>query len=276
MSSAFRFSAIAVAAISVLPTLSVAQGTRGGAACRTDAATFCAAVEAGGGRRTRCLAENMANLSPNCAAVVEARLAKRANSEQRFAQAAPAPGQPPAPGLAAGTPPPAAPPTTPIAPPVAATPAQPQPLAKGGRGNRPMAACRLDIATHCADAQSGGGGRVQCLRANQAKLTPECAAALTAVAQKRQVNKAERKGGGVQGGCADDAQRLCAGTRGPARSQCLEQKRPELSPACSAALEKRALRAAARSSAPAASGPPTATPAPAPGAVPAPPSAPKQ
>ena len=39
-------------------------------ACRTDMATLCSTVEAGGGRKIKCLMENKSKLSPECAAAV--------------------------------------------------------------------------------------------------------------------------------------------------------------------------------------------------------------
>jgi hypothetical protein len=54
-------------------------------------------------------------------------------------------------------------------------------------------------------------------------------------------------------------QRLCADAKGPARRQCLDQNKAQLSPGCSAALDKRgALRAQAKASANAVA--PTAAP----------------
>ena len=35
--------------------------------------------------------------------------------------------------------------------------------------------CVSDVATLCAGIEKKGGGRARCLRANQAKLSPECA-----------------------------------------------------------------------------------------------------
>ena len=42
-------------------------------------------------------------------------------------------------------------------------------------------ACHDDILTFCPGVQSGGGQIVQCLKANQALLSPECAAAMSEV-----------------------------------------------------------------------------------------------
>ncbi|HRD78086.1 MAG TPA: hypothetical protein PK264_19460, partial [Hyphomicrobiaceae bacterium] len=48
------------------------------AACQTDLATFCPGIEAGGGRKMKCLAENRAKLSPECGVTVDLRLARKA------------------------------------------------------------------------------------------------------------------------------------------------------------------------------------------------------
>ncbi len=261
------------AAMLLAPTIAGAQGARGtNAECRTDAATFCAGVEAGGGRKMRCLAENKSSFSPECAAVVETRLKGRERTvgadTERLAQAAPPAGASPTVSPVATVP------ATPTAPGLASSPtATPSSKGKGQRGNRPMTACRIDMATHCADMQAGGGGRVQCLRANQAKLTPECAAALSAVGQKREVNKVERKQA-MRGGCAEDVQRLCADAKGPERRQCLGDNKAQLSPACSAALEMRGHRRASNAMAPVL--PVPVTPPAVPAAPLAPPAAPKQ
>lgn len=47
-----------------------------------------------------------------------------------------------------------------------------QPAARG------MAACRVDLATFCQGLEAGRGRRVACLIQNQAKLSPDCQAAI--------------------------------------------------------------------------------------------------
>ncbi len=265
--------AAALAAVLITPFAASAQRVPGGnAACRVDTATFCSGIEAGGGKKMRCLSDNLTKLSPECAAIVTARQDRRAAlggpKETQLAQNTQQNTQPPAPQVtpqavplppATGSPPA-------IKAPVAAVPAAP---GNAKRGNRAMANCRVDMATHCADVPTGGGARVQCLRQNQAKLSPECAAALSSVEQTRQDKNAENKQ--ARNSCAADAQRLCADAKGPARRQCLDQNKAQLSTDCSASLEKRGdLRAKAKASAT-----PTAPAASAPAAVP-PPAPPKQ
>lgn len=50
--------------------------------------------------------------------------------------------------------------------------------AQQGQGATGMAACRADIAAFCKGIEAGGGKRVQCLQANEARLQPDCAAAI--------------------------------------------------------------------------------------------------
>ncbi len=122
---------------------------RGMAACRTDAATFCASVEAGRGKRTACLVENKAKLSPECLAAVEARGAKGA------ARSADTGGK----GGAAG--------------------AEGE---KKGKGR--LAACTSDRQTLCAGVQKGGGAIIKCLKDNKEKLSPACGEALSSMPER--------------------------------------------------------------------------------------------
>jgi hypothetical protein len=41
-------------------------------------------------------------------------------------------------------------------------------------------ACKADLQSLCAGIEGKGGGRARCLRANQAKLSPDCAKAVAA------------------------------------------------------------------------------------------------
>lgn len=181
------------------------------AACAADLAAFCAGVEAGGGKKMSCLTANQSKLSPACAASLDARRAARGArlGETQVAQAP-------------------SPPAT--APPAAApAPAAAQPV----RGN--MRACRTDMATLCGSIEAGGGRKIKCLMDNQAKLSPECAAAVST--GKAQVKNAKAA-------CRDDAAKFCASERGPARLQCLSASKAQLSPACAAIVERRAARQA--------------------------------
>jgi hypothetical protein len=53
-----------------------------------------------------------------------------------------------------------------------------------GKGGGKMAVCRADSKALCADVERGGGRKVVCLKANEAKLTPECAAAVKTLPTK--------------------------------------------------------------------------------------------
>ena len=104
--------------------------TKGGgrlAVCRADVAKLCPDATKGSGDRVRCLRENTAKLSPECATAFADLEAK----------------------------------------------------AKAMRE-----ACATDVQTHCAAAGKGkgkgGDGITQCLRANEAKLTPACNTAIQA------------------------------------------------------------------------------------------------
>ena len=222
-----RLSVAAGACAVAMTAAWAAEPERGArAACATDLATFCAGTEAGGGKKMRCLADNQNKLSPGCATSLQARMANRAarlgGTDLAQAQTAPQ--------AAPQAQSPAQPQT--IAPPVApARPAAASPI----RGN--MRACRTDMATLCASVEKGGGGKIKCLADNQAKLSPDCAAAVTNVQSQRQAAK---------GACEADAATLCAGAKGPARMQCLEANKAKLSPACGQRLEKRAANQANR------------------------------
>lgn len=205
------------------------------AACRTDVATICKGVEGGGGRKMACLNENLAKLSPECAEVVEGRAAgKRERGGMSGRSAAgvgarqgidvaqgptvPNQGQAPAAGATSGT---VAPSNAPVADTV--------PLAKGKSGKRGrMAACRTDMATFCQSAEKGGG-RMKCLKENQAKLSPECQTVL---------GERVQEAGSFRQACKADRETLCAGAeRGRGQLiQCLKDNQAKLSPACGEAI----------------------------------------
>ena len=247
------------------------RGGRGRlAACRTDVATFCRNVEAGQGRKMACLKDNLAKLSPACAEIVQARAEGKAGrgergigrDSQRQALGAGSDSgvQPPATGGgASGTVAQAAPsgapaPTTSgVAPnatdaPAAGSaggasgstaPAAPMPTGKGSRGGangQRMAACRTDVATFCQNAEKGGG-RMRCLTANQAKLSPECQSVLGELAAAAN---------NFRQACKADSDALCAGVeRGGGRlMQCLRDNQAKLSPACGEALSSMPERGA--------------------------------
>lgn len=207
--------AVLASAIMVMrPAAAQQDKATGIAACRGDVKQFCAGVEPGAGRLIKCLGDNAAKLSPACADVVRARTAA-APAQGQQAQAQPAPGQPaptqpaPAPG------------------PQAQTPTSPPPAAAAPAADRPMQACRGDVATLCKGIEGGGGKRLACLRENRAKVTPACGAALDAVAQRRE---------DLRTACRDDVRRLCSAEKGAQRRACLEKNADALAPACRAAI----------------------------------------
>jgi hypothetical protein len=190
--------------------LSVANAQRGGAmaACRTDIATFCQNVEAGGGKKMKFLMENQSKLSADCATAVQARSDKRA--DRKTDAAAPSPTAPSS----------TAPSSTAIG---AAAPS--------GKGR--MSACRADLASLCSTVQSGGGAKMKCLTENASKVSPACRDAMAARAQRRVDGK-----GAIKGACREDSRRLCGsvakGSGG--RRACLQQNQAQLSPACAAVI----------------------------------------
>jgi hypothetical protein len=215
--------AAALAVMAYVMPVNAAEPERGAlAACGPDLAKLCPGIEAGGGKKMRCLTDNRSNLSPGCSDAMNARLARRGAvlaQAQAPATIPAASGQPP------GTLPQAT--ATPSAAPLAAG----RPKAGARAGN--MRACRTDMATFCGSAEKGGGRKVKCLMENQAKLGPECAAAISSAQSQKQAAKAS---------CIDDIAKLCPTARGPARRQCLETNKAQLSPACAGVLDARAAK----------------------------------
>jgi hypothetical protein len=209
-------------------------------ACRTDLATFCPGTEAGGGKRVQCLAANKDKLSPACSIAIEARLTKAgakqtAKADAAAAPSATAPGTPPV-AQAQSTAPTAANPGVTL-PPAAAAPNLKAAIPAGPRGPGAMAVCREDLKALCGTLAAGSGGKMRCLRDNQAKLSPECGAAVSA---KKEVGQQTRAA------CKEDAQRLCGAVKGPERRACLVKNDAQLSPACSGAMQAAAAARAAK------------------------------
>lgn len=212
---------IATSAVFATLTPAWAVEPQGGAlsVCAADLSTLCPSVEAGNGKKMRCLMEHQAQLSPNCDTAVKVRVQARGNRlggvEMAQAQTAPAAGG-------------AVPAATPATPPSAA----PVKLGKSGRINKK--ACKAELATLCSTTTSS---RTKCLIANQSKLGPECAAAVAVGLQAREVAKAA---------CVMDAAKLCGTARGAQRLQCLEANKAQLSPSCLARIEKREAKKSVR------------------------------
>jgi hypothetical protein len=92
--------------------------------------------------------------------------------------------------------------------------------------------CTEEIRTLCANVQPGGGRILQCLKANEAKLSPACTG---------RVNELQAAVGGPLGACRDDWAALCyhprAATDRQAMLQCLQANRANVSAVCQKALQ---------------------------------------
>jgi Cysteine rich repeat len=115
-------------------------------ACRADMQTLCGTVERGKGNKIACLIENRAKASPECQAAITAVDAAR--SGKAADRAAKGGGK------------------------------------VGGKVGGKMAACRADRKALCSDVEKDGGRKLACLKANEAKLTPECATVVKAMPTK--------------------------------------------------------------------------------------------
>lgn len=97
-----------------------------------------------------------------------------------------------------------------------------------GAGRGPLAACAVDLATHCAGSNGERGERRRCLTENASKLSAECTAA---------IEELRARGQQMRQACAADRQALCADAeRGPQTLSCLKANEAKLSPSCSTAL----------------------------------------
>jgi Cysteine rich repeat len=97
---------------------------------------------------------------------------------------------------------------------------------------RPLAACRADVQANCKDVPRSPGQRLQCLRANKDKTSPECQAAL------QEIDKLQAARKEVNVVCRADLKGFCGAIekRYAARVACLQQNEAKLSTACRAAL----------------------------------------
>ena len=119
-------------------------------------------------------------------------------------------------------------------------PASPPPASQGGGFVNPFAACKSDISELCKDAPSGIGGRLQCLKANQDKLSPACMGAIQSVlgvvkAKAATMQNAPRPIKACQSDLATLCPDLTVGEGG--RIKCLRDNAPKLSPGCADALK---------------------------------------
>jgi hypothetical protein len=92
--------------------------------------------------------------------------------------------------------------------------------------------CTEEIRTLCADVQPGGGRILQCLSANEAKLSPACTG---------RVSDLQAFVSGAVGACRDDWAAYCyhprASTSRQAIIQCLQANRANVSAGCQNALK---------------------------------------
>ena len=92
--------------------------------------------------------------------------------------------------------------------------------------------CTEEIRTFCADVQPGGGRILQCLKTNEAKLSPACTG---------RVNDLQGTVSGPLGACRDDWAALCyhprASTGRQEMIQCLKAHQAQVSAGCQKALQ---------------------------------------
>jgi hypothetical protein len=227
-----------------------------------DFVAHCSWIAPGNPEILLCLKANAADLSPNCQAAVEALSASpppAAAPAEPARQEAPAKKpvepKPEAPARASAPPAPGAP---------AAAPATPTAQQKAAI----RAACRSDFMSRCSGVQPGGAEALQCLKRNEAQLSPACRSAVAAI------------GGGGSGAttapsgapaatappaaapigpmpmlrprealaivqiCGVEVRSLCAGVPfgGGRVISCLAENAPNLSPSCYGALSAAAGR----------------------------------
>ncbi len=90
---------------------------------------------------------------------------------------------------------------------------------------RAQDACKADVVKFCANIPPGGGRVLSCLKANEAKVSPECKAQIAAMKKKvKEVGK----------DCEDDLMKFC-GTVEPGQGRlvkCLAANSGSLQPKC--------------------------------------------
>jgi hypothetical protein len=93
--------------------------------------------------------------------------------------------------------------------------------------------CTEEIRTFCADVQPGGGRILQCLKTNEAKLSPACV--------RRIDDLRAALSGPVGSACRDDLAALCyhpkASTDRQSMLQCLQANQARVSAGCQKALQ---------------------------------------
>ena len=135
--------------------------------CRADYQAHCASVQPGGREALECLKRNIAALSPPCQKAV----GSVGGAPAQGSSAA----EPAAPSAAAA----AAAPTPAASAAMGAMPARP-PMPPLMRLSMLRHACAMDYRANCAGVPLGGGRAIDCLAANQSRLSPRCQRALLA------------------------------------------------------------------------------------------------
>ncbi len=110
----------------------------------------------------------------------------------------------------------------------------------------PFAACKADINSLCQDAPSGIAGRLQCLKSNQDKLSPECIGTIKAI-----IGVVQERAAAITDApkpvkaCQQDIAALCPDVAAGdgARIRCLRDNMPKLSPQCAESLKVARTRA---------------------------------
>jgi len=88
--------------------------------------------------------------------------------------------------------------------------------------------CSADAAKLCAGVEAGHGGKMKCLSAHEAELTPECKERLAAVKSRMKEIVAE-----IEKSCGDDGKKLCPDSKlGAGLLPCLIEHEHELSAPC--------------------------------------------
>jgi len=93
-----------------------------------------------------------------------------------------------------------------------------------------VGACRADVEKLCKDVKRGEGGIAQCLKQNEASVSPACKEAMAQMREKMQA---------LIDACKDDAKQYCEGVQhGHGRiMKCLIENDAKLSEGCHAAIQ---------------------------------------
>ncbi len=240
--------------------------------CRSDFMANCSGVTPGGKDALECLKHNIAKLSAACQTAVNAIAPKPAAPIPAAAQPAEPPAKKPEP-VQAETPPASKPAAAPVETTARSNGAQDEAL------KAVQKACTLnDLVANCSSIAPSSPDILPCLKANAAKLSPGCRAALGApVAAKPAMaapvkkpaepapataaaapaaHPTEAQTAAIRSACRSDFMANCSGVQpgGAEALQCLQRSSAKLSPSCKsavAAIGGGAAPAAAMASAPA-------------------------